>query len=96
MKKSSETSIAINPNNTSPLLQEFASRQNLVAAEEAGIILTQEQHGIELLWKQRNAKALKFHIQLDKALNEFDSFPAPKQGAFNQAIGKRSKTVFSI
>lgn len=53
-----------------------------------------EQGGLELQWRKLgHKKDLKFHIDFVKQLKSLRSFPAPKQGAFNQALGKRTHAV---
>ena len=55
---------------------------------------TSEQGGLELQWRKLGQnKNLKFHIDFVKQLKSLRSFPAPKQGAFNQALGKKTQTV---
>lgn len=49
--------------------------------------------GLHCEWIQTAAKPLKYYIDVDKFTQQQRTFPAAKQGAFNQALGKKSKRV---
>lgn len=50
--------------------------------------------GLSLLWNKQGAqKPLYFHLDYSPSIAAIRSFPVPKQGAFNQALGKKTKVV---
>lgn len=52
------------------------------------------QTGLTLYWhKTGEKKPLIYHLDFSKSLKNLTSFPAPKQGAFNQALGNKSKNI---
>jgi 16S rRNA (guanine1516-N2)-methyltransferase len=55
--------------------------------------LSQEANGLTLIWNKTDQKPLKFQLDFVKLVNQLRSFPAPKQGAFNQALGKKSVAI---
>ena len=57
------------------------------------IILSAKHDGLHLPWNNSNEKPLLFHIDVEKIVKQLRSYPAPKQGAFNQALGKKTKSV---
>lgn len=66
--------------------------------EQAQLRLTSTSQGIQVEWFEQNtgrrkAKPLKFHIDINKVFSSHKTFPAPKQGALNQALGKKTKRV---
>jgi 16S rRNA (guanine1516-N2)-methyltransferase len=95
--------VAIQQADAHPLLREFLNEwllndlQQQTCTEKPGckaeLELRPEIDGIHLRWFQENAKALDLHIDLSSMLKQQRSFPAPKQGAFNQALGKKTKRV---
>lgn len=51
------------------------------------------KQGLTLRWHRSEQKPLSYHLDFVKTAKQLRSFPAPKQGAFNQALGKKTKTV---
>ena len=49
--------------------------------------------GLNLLWQSADKGELNFTIDVQSLVQRYHSFPIPKQGAFNQALGKKSKTI---
>lgn len=50
-----------------------------------------------LLWrKEGSKKPIIYELDFNKQLKQLRSFPAPKQGAFNQALGNKSKAVLDV
>lgn len=49
--------------------------------------------GIRLRWNKAVDMSLDYHIDFHKVVSTLRSFPAPKQGAFNQALGKKTRSV---
>ena len=89
-----------------PLLSEFyAQHADLISSDSnpAQISLiadyqTQKNNkinhypGLSLIWHRgAQAQTLHYHLDFVKAAQQLRSFPAPKQGALNQALGKKSK-----
>ncbi len=60
--------------------------------KKASVTLSKESDGVHLVWLNNNSKQ-KLHIDINKFIDRQTSFPAPKQGAFNQALGKKTKSV---
>ena len=61
------------------------------------LVLIDSEKGFTLTWLQkdlkRNQKPLSFNIDVHKVIKQLRTFPAPKQGAFNQALGKKTRSV---
>ncbi|MFT6033459.1 MAG: 16S rRNA (guanine1516-N2)-methyltransferase [Arenicella sp.] len=57
------------------------------------IELSKDTNGLNLRWNIADQKSLKFHLDFVKSVKQIRSFPAPKQGAFNQALGKKSVSI---
>jgi len=55
--------------------------------------LSKESDGLHLSWNKSKEKPLKYHLDFAKLVCQQRSFPAPKQGAFNQALGRKTKSV---
>lgn len=53
----------------------------------------ESNQGLSLLWQRPDQSSLSYHLDFVKTAKQLRSFPAPKQGAFNQALGKKTKTV---
>ena len=62
-------------------------------ASSVDIVLSAKHDGLHLQWNNSNEKPLLFHIDVEKVVKQLRSYPAPKQGAFNQALGKKTKSV---
>lgn len=60
---------------------------------QADLELFRNDHGLQLTWHKAGEKPLKFHLDFEKFAKQLRSFPAPKQGAFNQSLGKKTKTI---
>lgn len=75
------------------LLSELAQQLPEHACDEVDLELWQGENGLHLSWHQATGKPLEFRIDVEKLAQQQRSFPAAKQGAFNQALGKRSKSV---
>lgn len=65
--------------------------QTADASPELEII--EQADGIHLKWHTAAKKPLLFHIDVSSFTQQQYSFPAPKQGAFNQALGKKTRSV---
>lgn len=80
----------------SKLLQSFVDKHSQYQVEgdaQIDLSLNMTQCGLELLWHRTGQKALSLNIEINKLLAQLRSYPAPKQGAFNQALGKKTQTV---
>ena len=78
------------------LLQDFVGQHSDKQIEEVSQIdlhLNVTDNGFELLWYRDAGKPLSLHIEINKLIAQLRSFPAPKQGAFNQALGKKTQNV---
>ena len=61
--------------------------------ENIDLYISNSDQGLVLSWNKAGEKPLKFHLDFVKIAKQVRSFPAPKQGAFNQALGKKTKTI---
>ncbi len=69
-----------------------------VVNARADLVLSYEaDKGLVLTWfKPDTKKPLLFNLSFVQALAKLKSFPAAKQGAFNQALGKKTQTVLDV
>jgi 16S rRNA (guanine1516-N2)-methyltransferase len=87
-------SVAISAANDNPSLNKLVDRCELIEPpSQVDFELSQEFNGLNLIWNRAEQKPLKFHLDFVKLVNYLRSFPAPKQGAFNQALGKKSVSI---
>ncbi len=80
----------------SSLLADFSERfsdQNCGALKSSDLKLKKKSDGLHLLWNKAGEKPLNFYIDVIKVVNQLRSYPAPKQGAFNQALGKKTQHI---
>lgn len=94
--KFDSVSIRIEHNDSSPMLSEFITqhRSHIVDSKSQYSLSLQEKvDGLHLSWSKENGKPLNFYIDVLKVVNQLRSYPAPKQGAFNQALGKKSHHI---
>jgi len=63
------------------------------STEPADIELQNQADGLHLIWHRLDEAPLQFYIDVDKLLKQQHSYPAPKQTAFNRALGKKTKRV---
>ena len=54
---------------------------------------TEQHHGLSLQWLSAPNGQLKFTIDVESLVKQHHSFPIAKQGAFNQALGKKTNTI---
>ena len=62
-------------------------------SDQAQLRIIAELDGLHCEWLQADAKPLKYYIDIDKFTQQQRSYPAAKQGALNQALGKKTKRV---
>jgi 16S rRNA (guanine1516-N2)-methyltransferase len=67
-------------------------RQNSTSVQPQLRIIAQ-MDGLHCEWLQADTKPLKYYIDIDKFTQQQRSYPAAKQGALNQALGKKTKRV---
>jgi len=91
---SKHASVSVCDSEACDVLQRFISRCEIAPEFEAtDLHLQHGSDGLVLHWIQGKQKALKFHVDYEKVLLKQRSFPSPKQGAFNQALGKKTRTI---
>lgn len=80
---------------THSLLSEFASRLCLLEPDtsQPDIEIYHDADGLKCRWFNDFKKPLQLAVETQKFVNQQRSFPAPKQGAINQAIGRKHKSV---
>lgn len=69
----------------------FNSHSRTSAPAELEIFDT--ELGLQCHWFRTSSDTLKYYIDVEKFAQQQRSFPAPKQGAFNQALGKKNKNI---
>lgn len=88
--------LGVNNANNNPLLADFAQAHSLAecASQECDFVLTAQDRSTGIELHQLSAKKpLVFAIDIQSFVKQQGTYPAPKQGAFNQALGKQTKTV---
>jgi 16S rRNA (guanine1516-N2)-methyltransferase len=97
--KNRHASIAVNGVGACSFLNDFVQAQedkiavNSDLNTQADLELCSSDIGLQLAWYRGDEKPLKFHLDFVKTAQQLRSFPAPKQGAFNQSLGKKTKNV---
>ena len=89
-------SVAVFQPEKSQLLNGFIAQYNSNVVDNIGavsLLLSTKPDGLHLQWNKENEKPLNFYIDVIKVVNQLRSYPAPKQGAFNQALGKRTRHI---
>lgn len=89
-------SVEIEHPSDSELLSDFATRHasSVVShIETTPLLLQAKSDGLHLQWCKGSEKPLNFYIDVVKVVNQLRSYPAPKQGAFNQALGKKTRHI---
>ena len=79
-----------------PRLNAFCSRYALFddgENVELDVVIEAKQTGLHCTWFSVSNGPLHFYIDVDKFVKQQFSYPAAKQGAFNQALGKKTKTI---
>jgi len=88
------TSVAVYDAEGSPYLVPFLeSSQPIDQQRAADLELRLLQNGFHLSWTKHGQKPIEYHIDYVKSVQQQRSYPAPKQGAFNQAVGRKTKHV---
>ena len=64
--------------------------------DEVDALLRWSEGALDLHWRTGQSKPLSLGLDFLAQAKCLRSFPAPKQGAFNQALGKRSKTILDL
>jgi len=90
--------IEISNHENDSLLKNFYEQYRPASSIDEGssqvdLVLSAKDNGLCLQWNSVSAKPLFFNIDVEKIVKQLRSFPAPKQGAFNQALGKKTRTV---
>jgi len=81
---------------TNPLFERFVAEHKDHSTGfdgEVDLVLSASPSGAELTWHKENQKPLSFNIDIHKVIKQLRTFPAAKQGAFNQALGKKTRSV---
>ncbi len=64
---------------------------------EYELVLSGSDNGLELQWwPTQTSKAVSLKLDYLKTARQIKSFPLAKQGAFNQALGKKSRTIVDL
>lgn len=84
---------------SSPYLEQILKCQPGICREDldkADVVVKYKVGALELCWRNGGKKPLSISLDYLPQAKRLSSFPAPKQGAFNQALGKRSKTILDL
>ena len=88
--------IAVINTASNSLLKAFGTRFPVDGIEptiDVDLMLEAKQTGLHCTWLSTNKDELHYYIDIEKFVKQQFSYPAAKQGAFNQAIGKKTKTI---
>lgn len=89
-----KASVAVHGAEACSLLQSLVDESCLIEQpEHFDLELRYHLDGIQLSWNKDGGKPINFHLDYLKFVSKIRSFPAPKQGAFNQALGKKTQRV---
>jgi len=89
-------SIEVSRPDSSQLLNDFITQHHSNVVEQiemSSFLLQAKPDGLHLQWNKEGEKPLNFYIDVIKTVNQLRSYPAPKQGAFNQALGKKTHHI---
>lgn len=87
-------SVSISDAEACPIISKLVSHCEITERPlQIDFELSKETNGFNLIWNNGDQKPLKFHLDFVKSIRQLRSFPAPKQGAFNQALGKKSRSI---
>ena len=79
------------------LLKTFVSKYqtNIIqqASDQSLLVIENTSMGLELQWNKQGERALNYFIDVEKLTKSLRSYPAAKQGAFNQALGKKTRHI---
>ena len=82
-----------------PELETFFNSGEKLAFPDSGasidlVLALGAEDCLSLLWnKEGEKKPIGYELDFVRYLRKLRSFPAPKQGAFNQALGNKTKTI---
>jgi len=94
-----DVSLAVSGTEHHSGLRDFvADFESLEATGKTDLELIADDSGLRLLWNRRvglsyTDEPLAYFIDVAKFAKQMRSYPAPKQGAFNQALGKKSRHI---
>ncbi|MBX2847787.1 MAG: class I SAM-dependent methyltransferase [Acidiferrobacterales bacterium] len=87
--------VAVENPTENELLDRFASLYDLSKINDhTRVLISAVDHGLQLSWfKDLAAKPLKSYLDVEHFTAQQKTYPAPKQGAFNQALGNKTRQV---
>lgn len=92
--KLKHASVSVSGSEASPVLAEFVQASHAIGERKnVNLELSFSGDGLRLAWNRFEQKPYYYYLDFEKPTHQLRSFPAPKQGAFNQALGKKTKTV---
>ena len=74
-------------------LQRCGFRSDSATNAAAQLDIKNSELGMQCDWSLTPSETLKYYIDVEKFAQQQRSFPAAKQGAFNQALGKKTKNI---
>ena len=87
-------SISVDDIMSQPVLAEFLKYCELIDEPQyVDLQLSRVDGRLTLAWNRPEQKTTHYCLEFEKSTRQLRSFPAPKQGAFNQALGKKSKSI---
>jgi len=84
--------VSVDDHQSNSLLANFVDRWPVCAGSASASVHLSAEQGIHLSW-DNNGHKLRYFIDIEKFTLQERSFPSAKQGALNQALGKKTKSV---
>ncbi len=95
---------------TNSLLEPLSDCDVVIEMTPSGLQLCWHRHGAQLSFKgtsnkpmhagvdrqQKPSKPIRLHLDFERVACKYHSFPAPKQGAFNQSLGNKTRRVADL
>lgn len=79
--------------NINDFVKRYSPAHPKEAANAASLTLIYSNDELVIVWDDESGQTLRLKSELIDQLDRLKSFPAAKQGAFNQALGRKSKVV---
>ena len=91
--------IGVEDPHRSPYLERILKSQKGASSKDiqrCDAVLRYIDGGLDLYWRNGTNKVISLRLNYLGSARRLRSFPAPKQGAFNQALGKKSKRILDL
>lgn len=74
-------------------IDKIQAEYRVVDSIDADICIVKDANGLAIRWLKYKSEHLDIRIDVEQFIRQQHSYPAAKQGAFNQALGKKSKVI---